>query len=70
MNYFPTELKPKADLRRHKIAELDLLRTLDNLERLQSPTSEDLLFLNEYKGFLVKLRKSKAELVSKIGKRK
>jgi hypothetical protein len=69
-SYF-CDLKPiglKANLTRHSEEEKRILAAIELLKQEESADVRE-LYLRSYYGFLDKLRASKAELSSKIGKK-
>lgn len=68
MKYFYVNMKHKDDVERHRNEETKLLKLIDEQKRESHIWSQCLI--NTYESCLQRLYKSKAELVSKIGKRK
>lgn len=59
-----------ADIDRHRDEELKLKAKIDELESVETPNDFESRALRVYREFLNKLLYSKAEAVSKLGKRK
>lgn len=58
----------KADVERHRAKEAELIARIHELESKDDPMS--IAALRVYRRFLAQLQQSKADVVSKIGKRK
>ena len=71
MKWFWTDAKGvKADVERHRAKEAELDAKIAELEAKADPDPMDIAFLRTYRRFRAQLLQSKAEVVSKIGKRK
>jgi uncharacterized protein YdcH (DUF465 family) len=69
MKFFWSETKGlKADVERHRAKEAELDAKIAELEGSQEPM--DVAALRVYRRFRAQLLQSKAEVVSKLGKRK
>ena len=69
MNFFWTKAKGvNADVERHRAKEAELDAKIAELEKSQEPM--DVAALRVYRRFRAQLLQSKAETVSKIGKKK
>jgi hypothetical protein len=67
--YFWKEVPLKADIERHRTQEKELQDKIDLLESIAEPTAMQLRTLATYRSFMYQLQLSKAEVVSKIGKK-
>lgn len=68
--FFWKELPLKADIQRHRDHETEIQAQIDKLEAIQNPTLMEVGRLKTYYNFMYQLQLSKAEVVSKIGKKK
>ena len=69
LKYFWQDVKGlKADVERHRAKEKELQDRIQELEAKDDPMS--IAALRVYRRFLNQLQQSKADVVSKIGKRK
>jgi hypothetical protein len=59
----------KADVERHRAKEAELTAKIAKLEAIENPTESDTVFLRTYRNIRNSLSQSKAEVVSKIGKK-
>ncbi len=59
----------KADINRHREKARDLQRKIDELEAIDDKSEMDETVLRTYRQFLYQLETSKAEVVTKIGKK-
>jgi hypothetical protein len=59
----------KADVERHRAKEAELNVKIARLEAIENPTESDTVFLRTYRNIRNSLLQSKAEVVSKIGKK-
>lgn len=70
MSYFWGKTKGlKADIERHRAEEAELNARIAELEGSQEKNRWNKSILQTYRGFRNKLLESKAEVVSKIGRR-
>lgn len=69
MKYFWKEVGLNADIERHRAKEQELTEKIARLESIQDPSDMERFSLRIYRDFLYKLELSKAEVVSKIGKK-
>ena len=60
----------KDDVNRHRAKEAELDAKIAELEAIKEPSPMDIAALRTYRRFRAQLLQSKAEVVSKIGKRK
>ena len=60
----------KADVERHRAKEAELDAKIAELEAIKEPHPIEVAALRTYRRFRGQLQQSKAEVVSKIGKRK
>jgi len=67
--YFWKEVPLKADIERHRKQEKEIQDKIDLLESIVEPTEMQLRTLATYRNFMYQLQLSKAEVVSKIGKK-
>jgi hypothetical protein len=67
--YFWKEVPLKADIERHRTQEKEIQDKIDLLESITEPTTIQLRALAAYRHFMYQLQLSKAEVVSKIGKK-
>ena len=58
-----------ADIERHMKEEKKLMDKIAELEAIEQPSEMDIRSLRVYRNFLYRLQDSKAEVVSKIGKK-
>jgi hypothetical protein len=59
----------KADVERHRAKEAELNVKIARLEAIENPNESDTVFLRTYRNIRNSLLQSKAEVVSKIGKK-
>lgn len=64
IKFFCNNIPLKADISRHRKQEAELVAKIEQLE-----AEGDTRFLSTYRNFLCQLRQSKAEVVSKIGRK-
>ena len=68
-NFFWSKTKGlNADIDRHRAKEKEFQEKIAELEKEVLTNPEMETYLQAYRGFLIKLQDSKAEVVSKIGK--
>lgn len=60
----------KADVERHRAEEAKLDARIAELEAIKEPNPMEIASLRAYRRFRAQLLQSKADVVSKIGKRK
>jgi hypothetical protein len=60
----------KSDIERHRNEESELISKIDMIESLSSPDTWELARLRIYRNLLILLQQSKAEVVTKIGRKK
>lgn len=71
MKYFGEEVNGlKADIERHRAKEAELDARIAELEALNEYSSRDMIYLKAYRNLRAYLLQSKAEVASKIGKKK
>lgn len=58
-----------ADIDRHRAKEQELVEMIARLEKIEQPSEMDVACLRTYRHFLYQLELSKAEVVTKIGKK-
>ncbi len=69
--YFSIETKGvNADLHRHRKKHQEFIQRISEIESIENKTEMDQAMLLCYKGILLSLEQSKADLASKIGKNK
>jgi hemerythrin len=69
--FFSDETKGvNADLHRHRKKHQEFIQRISELESIENKTEMDEAMLLCYRGLLSSLEESKADVVSKIGKKK
>lgn len=69
MKFFWKDVGLNADIERHRAKEQELMRKITELESIELPTAMNVALMRTYRHFLYLLELSKAEVVSKIGKK-
>lgn len=67
--YFCNDITLKADIERHQLEQKKLESCIAELETRPDPDQFEVTTLEAYQSLLCKLLQSKAEVVSKIGKK-
>ncbi len=67
--YFCNDVTLKSDIERHRVEQKKLESCIAELEERPNPDQFEITTLEAYRSLLYKLLQSKAEVVSKIGKK-
>lgn len=71
MTFFWSKAKGlKADIERHRVQEAKLDAKIAEIENMAEPSSMDIAALRTYRGLRAQLQQSRADVVTKIGKKK
>lgn len=71
MTFFWSKAKGiKADIERHRVQEAELDAKIAKIENMAEPGPMDIAALRTYRRFRAQLQQSRADVVTKIGKKK